>query len=263
MAILAGKPLVGRNAAMAIDENDMTGQNNEWKAKRDAAVVDATVFGDRFSYDLAGIQKASIEFKGFYGPGTTGYNAAVNQKFGQDSDVLLAVAPQGWLPNGDLIMQPSVITKYDLDTKLKGAVDVDMTAMARGAVDNGYQMFSPLVFMSTTGGVSGVYTSTPLINPASTSAGCAAQLHVFSVAGTTPSLAVKAQGSPDGTTWTDLTGMGFAAATGSSVALGGAQRIILGNGNVIPAQIRFLATVTGTGGLFAALVGFSRNVVYS
>jgi hypothetical protein len=241
---------------MAIDEYDITGQNMEYKSKRDAAVIDATVFGDRFSYDLAGIQKASIEYKGFYGPGDVGYNQVINRKFGQDSDVLLAVAPQGWGLMNDLTMQPSVITKYDADTKLKGAVDVDINAMARGAVDDGYQLFSPTVFLTTGSAInSGILDQT--LTTGATTAGCAAQLHVFTMTAAT-TLAVVIQGSPDGTTWTNLTGMTF-----STLSAPGKQRLILGVGNSIPQQIRAQATVTGTGGIVGALLGFSRNTVYA
>jgi hypothetical protein len=241
---------------MAIDEFDVTGQNMEYKAKRDAAVIDATVFGDRFSYDLAGIQKASIEYKGFYGSGDAGYNQVVNRKFGQDSDVLMAVAPQGWGPMYDLTMQPSVITKYDIDTKLKGAVDVDINAMARGAVDDGFQLFAPTVPLTTANSpITSLILDDTLITGATT-AGCAVQLHVFSVSGTSASLSMVVQDSPDGTTWTPrLTLNAFTAP--------GKQRMTLGIGNTINQQVRAIATVTGTNAVFWPLLGFARNVVYA
>ena len=250
------RPIVGRNGAMAIDQFDISTANHEFKAKRDAATIDATTFGQRFSYDLAGIQKASIEWKGFYIPGANNYDQVINQRFGQDSDVLAALAPAGWPLFGPVILQPSVITKYDLDAKLKGAVECDVLAMARGAVDDGSILLSPNVPLLT-----GTNTSTDPNNPnpgGATTSGFAAQLHVITMAGTSPSLAVKLQGSPDGTTWTDLTGGGFTTATTLT-----AQRITQGIGFSVPAYIRANWTVTGTGGAFTALCGFSRNVTYS
>jgi hypothetical protein len=256
MPVLAQKPLVGREAAMVIDEYDVTGQNMEYKSKRDAAVIDATVFGERFSYDLAGIQKASIEYKGFYGPGDSGYNQAINRKFGQDSDVLLGVAPQGWGILNDFTMQPSVITKYDIDTKLKGAVDVDINAMARGAVDDGYLLFAPTVFL-TTGSTINSNVLDQSLTTGATAAGCAAQLHVITMTAAT-TLAVAIQGSPDGSTWTTLTNMTF-----STFSVQGKQRLTLGVGNAVPQMIRGQATVTGTGGVASVALGWARNVVYA
>jgi hypothetical protein len=254
-----------------IDEYDVTGQNNEWKAKRDAAAIDVTVFGDRFSYDLAGIQKASIEYKGFYGPGQLGYHQALNRKFGQDSDVLLAVAPQGWGSMLDVIIQPSVLTKYDLDVKLKGAVDTDVTAMARGAVDNGYQFFHPLQLLTTTGGSGGVYTS-PILNDTlttgATAAGAALQVHAVSVTGSAPSALVEWQSSPDGSTWTDVvltnlsTGTSYSSGVPAFTAVG-KGRWVLPKGNNLDQQLRSKITVTGSGSIFQIGVFGSRNVVYS
>lgn len=246
---------VGRNVAVAFDQYDMSGNGNELKAKRDAATIDATVFGDRFSYDLAGIQKASIELKGFYTPGYNNIDGIVNQRFGQDSDVLAAYGALGWPLGGPMVMQPSVITKYDIDAKLKGAVTIDCTMMARGYVDDGYILLSPNQFTTATG-TSTALDNTP--NGGATVAGANAQLHVFSVTGTTPSLTMKLQGSPDGTTWTDIPGMLFSAATTAS-----AQRLVLPKQQTIPAQVRANWTISGTTPSFLALLGFARGVVYS
>jgi len=116
-------PLVGRNVAVAVDGYDFTGNGNEIKLKRDAAKIDATVFGQHFSYDLAGIQKASLELKGFYSYGYSQIDQIINQRFGQTNDVNVLVAPAGYPVLGPAILMPSVITKYDLDAKLKGAID--------------------------------------------------------------------------------------------------------------------------------------------
>lgn len=260
MPTLHQRPLNGRNCALALDQFDVTAQNNTWDIKRDAAAIDVSVFSDVVSDDLAGIQKCTIDYKGFYGSGESGYNQAINTRFGQNSNVYLAIAPGGWLPLGDVTLQPSVILKSDKSAKLKGAVDANISAMARGHSDDGFILFSPNVPMLTTGGVSGVYTSDVLnqTDVGATVYGCSAQLHVFAAAGTTPSLAVKVQASPDGTTWTDIPGMTFVPATAPGV-----QRLDVLIGNNIDMQIRALATVTGTGAAFNAFVGWARGINYN
>lgn len=247
------KAYVGRNVAICVDQYDVSGHGNEIKAKRDAAVIDATGFGDRFEYGLAGIQQASIELKGHYTPGYTGMDGILNQRFGQDSDVLVAYAALGWNPLNPLVMQPSVITKYDVDAKLKGAVEIDSTYTARGAVDDGYLLVSPTTFL-TVSGSSSVLDDT--LTTGATLGGCAAQLHVLSASGTTPSLTMTISSSPDGTTWTPL--LAFTAMTKP-----GSQRLVLPVGNNIDQQIKATWTISGTTPKFSAVVGFSRTVVFS
>lgn len=247
------KAFVGRNVAIVCDQYDISGHGNELKAKRDAAVIDATGFGDHFEYGLAGIQKSSIELKGHYTPGYAGMDGIINQRFGQDSDVLVAYAPLGWGVSNPLVMQPSVITKYDIDAKLKGAVELDATWTARGAVDDGYQLQTPNTIMTATG-TSAVLNDTTTTG--ATTGGAAAHLHVLAVSGTTPSLTMKIQSSPDGTTWTDL--FVFTAATTLN-----AQRLTIPIGNNVDQQIRANWTISGTTPKFQAVVGFSRTVVFS
>lgn len=250
------KAFVGRNVAIVCDQYDVSGNGNELKAKRDAAVIDATGFGDHFEYGLAGIQKSSIELKGHYAPGYNKIDGIINQRFGQDSDVLVGYAPLGWGASTALnpfVMQPSVITKYDIDAKLKGAVELDATWTARGAVDDGFLLQSPNTLITATG------TGTILddtANTGPTTGGAAAQLHVLAVSGTTPSLTMKIQSSPDGTTWTDL--FTFTAATKAT-----SQRMTLAIGNTVDQQIRANWTVSGTTPKFNVVLGFSRTVVFA
>jgi len=251
---------VGRNVNFGIDQFDLTGQGNELKAKRDSAVIDATGFGSRFENTLSGVQKASIEAKGHYAPGQT-LDGVINQRFGQDSDVLAWYAPMGYsllTPQGTpspLVMQPSVITKYDLDAKLKGGVEIDMTMMARGYVDDGYVYQTPNVFTTVTGNTPTAIDNTLL--GGATAAGGNAQLHVIGTpTGTTPAVTAKIQHSTDGSTWADL--ITFTAATTAT-----SQRIVLPKQTVVNAFTRGLWTVTGTTPSFTMLLGFARGVVYS
>jgi hypothetical protein len=246
---------VGRNASFALDGYELTVQLNEVKHKADAATIDATGFGQRVSNDLAGIQKASLEGKGFYAPGTV-FDDVVKQRFGQDSDVIAAYGQLGWGVGNPIVMQPSVLTKYDIDIKAKGDVAVDMTMMARGYIDRGFVMVSPNVYTTTTG-VSPVIDNT--LTTGATAAGGSAQIHVFdtSLSGATPSITAVVQHSPDGTTWTPL--ITFTAATLQNTV----QRIVLPKQTVVQPQVRVSYTVTGTTPSFLVLVGWARGIVYS
>jgi hypothetical protein len=240
----------GRVTAVTMDEFDITGLYHEYKFKRDAALIDVTPFGNRVSTYLAGIQKSNIELKGFY---EKGHDLTVHQRFGQDQDVNVSLAPAGYGLMKPLIMMPTVIVKYDLSTKIKDAVMTDTEFALRGFVDDGFQLTSPLSILTATG------TGSDLDNGAlagATTGGCSAQLHVWSVSGTTPSLTMKIQDSADGTTWADLL-------TFNAVTVPGVQRIVLDTGNTVRQHVRANWTITGTGTQFRALTGFARGVVYS
>lgn len=243
---------VGRNVAWGVDAFDLTAQGNELKHKRDSASIDATGFGARFSYDLSGIQKASLEVKGHYAPGAVLDSTIVN-RFGQDSDVYAWYAPLNTGVGKPIVMQPSVITKYDVDAKLKSGVEFDMTLDARGRVDDGLIYLSPQAFTTVTG-MSAVVDNTN--TGGATAAGGAAQLHVWSAAGTTPSMTMKIQHSPDGTTWTDL--ITFAAATAPGV-----QQFVLPVQTQVQAQTRASWTISGTTPSFVALLGFARGIAFA
>lgn len=87
---------------------------------------------------------------------------------------------------------------------------------------------------------------------ASTSFGAQAYLHVFGVTGT--SVTVKLQDSADNSSFADITGAVFIAATGP-----GAQRLALTAGSTVRRYVRAVTTGTFTNAQFA--VNFIRNAV--
>lgn len=103
----------------------------------------------------------------------------------------------------------------------------------------------------------GIRTDTGATNGASvdglaaTSFGAQAYLHVFGVTGT--SVTVKLQDSADNTTFADISGAAFLAATTA-----GAQRLALTAGSTVRRYVRAVTTGTFTNAQFA--VNFVRNV---
>lgn len=104
----------------------------------------------------------------------------------------------------------------------------------------------------------GTRTDTTATNGASLDGGAATNfgaqiyLHVFSVTGT--SVSVKLQDSADNTTFADLSGAAFLAATAA-----GAQRIALATNATVRRYVRAVTTGTFTNAQFA--VNFVRNTV--
>ncbi len=246
----------GRNTAFAVEQYDLSNNFNEYKFKRDANLIDATGFGQRFSYDLAGVQKSLIDLKGFYTPGQGNIDNVMHVRFGQDPDVNIALAPQGWTALNPVLLLPTVIIKYDLHTKLKDAVMLDAEFATRGAVDNGFILSDPRVLTSGTSWTSSVLDQS-LLFPSGTTAGATGQLHVMSVAGTTPSLSVKIQHcATSGGTYTDLF-------TFNAYTAAGCQRMTVDPGTTIQPFIKATATISGTTPVFGFMLGFARGVAYT
>lgn len=245
----------GRTTAFVMDGFDLSNNYNEYKFKRDANLIDATGFGQRFSYGLAGVQKCTLEMKGFYTPGLGNIDFLSHQRFGQDSDVLVGLAPYGYTVLNPAVIMPTVITKYDMDAKNKDAVMLDMEFAARGAVDDGFILSDPRTLITATGASSVLdYTAT---TGATTAAGCSAQLHVLSVSGTTPSITGKIQHSATvGGTYADLITFNAQTAVGS-------QRQVIDAGTTIQPCIKFSYTVSGTTPILGVFVAFARGVAYT
>lgn len=245
----------GRVTAITMDQYDITGYYNEYKFKRDSALIDVTPFGNRFSVELSGFQKGSLELKGMY---NSTHDTTVHQRFGQDTDVLLALGPTGYRPMAPCVLIPSTVTKYDISAKAKDAVMLDSEFALRGAVDDGVMLFSPKTLLSSATGASASYDNGTLGGASgATTAGMAAQLHVWALTGTTPTLVVKIQDSANDSTWTDI-----ATFSTADVPTGSVDREVLDDGNTIRRYVRAFYTLTG-GGTARALVGFARSVTYS
>lgn len=84
----------------------------------------------------------------------------------------------------------------------------------------------------------GTYASGPIANPGATS-NVVALVHVSAVSGTTKTLDVAIQTSPDNTTWTSVTGGSIAqmSAVGNSIC----------NAYIADQYVQVLATVAGSG----------------
>ncbi len=244
---------VGRNLRWGLDQFELSGQGNDLSHSRDSQEVDGTGFGSRFEYGLSGLQKSNIEVKGQWAEDQK-FGQIINQRFGQDADALAWYAPKGIAALNPLVMQPSAITSYKFDAKHTGGETFDIKLAARGYCDDGFIFVSPGAFL-TTSGIGTVRDNTPL--GGATAAGGNAQIHILSTpTGTTPSLTMKLQHSPDNITFTDL-------CTFNVITTQTAQRIVLPSQTTIQAYVRANWTISGTTPSFECLVGFARGIVYS
>lgn len=213
-------------------------------------VIDVTAINKAAMERIGGLRDGGIDYSAFWNP-TNGV--------GQPASAHGVLSP---LPTTDVLMT------YVRGATLGGPVacciakqlNYDGTRGNDGAMNfagsmqgNGYGL------EWCVGLTAGQRTDTTAINGsavdyagAATAFGLQGYLHVFAVTGT--SVTVKLQDSPDGTTWTDVVGGAFTAATGIT-----SQRIATAGGQTVQPHLRAVSSGTFTSAVFAVAV--NRNEV--
>jgi hypothetical protein len=237
-------------AHWGIEQFLFSAQGNDIEHGRKADKIDGSGFGTRVRNNLPGLQDGTLKIKGLAAMEKGALNYYTNQWFGRTSAVNAWYATQGLTALSPITMQPSSIIDASISAKLKDAVDFSLELDARGAYNDGIILLGPDVLLTTASGTGSVDNNTNF--GGSTTFGAAAQLHIWAIdGGTSPSVQVTIQHSPDGTTWTSL--ITFASATTV-----GSQRLTVPSGTTINAQVRAQWTVTGSPTDVQVLCGFAR-----
>lgn len=242
----------GYQAQWGLEQYLFGAQGNDISHSRKADKVDGSGFGTRVRNSLPGMQEGSLKIKGLAAMEKGALGWQLNQWFGRRSPVNAWYALEGLEPLSPITMQPSSIIDSSISAKLKDAVDFDLELDARGAYNDGIILLSPAHPLTGSSGTGSLDDNT--LYGGATTTGGAAQLHVWALdGGTTPSVSVTIQHSPDGTTWTTLTTFTTASAIGS-------QRITLPSTTTINAKVQAIWTLTGAPTGVQVLLGFARGV---
>lgn len=242
----------GFKAQWGIEQYLFGAQGNDISHSRKADEIDGSGFGTRVKNNLPGMQEAKLSIKGLAAMEKGAITSILNQWHGRKTQILAWYALQGLTAGSPITMQPSSLVDNSVSAKLKDAVDFSVELSARGAYDDGTIMLSPGTLLTGSSGT-GPLDDNTLYGGATTTGG-AAQLHVWALdGGTTPSVTVKIQHSPDGTTWTDL--VVFAAKTAP-----GAQRVTLPSTTTVNAKLQATWTTTGTPTGVQVLCAFARGI---
>lgn len=233
-------------------------QTKDHDHDRDAADIDGSAWGNRFENMLTGQSKASNKVNGLASgaPGQVsnvikpwvGKTIALKQWHAHETLNLLSPITFG----------PVSFKKYSESGKFKEAVTFNTELNYRGDVDDGFILVTPKTtnVLTTTGNGSDLDNGAAL---GATTFGANAQLHMYDLAGgTTPSVTVVIQHSPDGTTWTTLGS--FVACTNLTAATTFVQRITIGSTVTVNQHVRAQWTTSGTPTGVQAMVLFARNV---
>lgn len=242
----------GYQAQWGIEEHVFSAQGNDIEHGRKADKIDGSGFGTRVRNSLPGLQDGTLKIKGLAAMSKGSLNWQINQWFGRVSPVNAWYAMQGLDALSPITLQPSSIIDASISAKLKDAVDFSLELDARGAYDDGFILLSPKTLLTGASGTGSQDINT--LFGGTTTTGGVGQLHVLAIdGGTSPSVTVKIQHSPDGTTWTDLV-------TFSSRTAVGAQRVTLPSTTTINPFVQSTWTTTGTPTDVQVLCAYARGV---
>ena len=179
---------------------------------------------------IEGDAQAKVTAKGFYDL----VNDAALMANIRDGGSVLTYGPQGLVAVGDPARLVWVhATSIAESSPVGGAVLVSAAFTGDAAVGLGWALH-PLATDS------GTTTGATRTDPAATTTGWQAHLHVTAVSGAPTSWTVKLQDSADGTTWADVAGAAFSATT-----IPAAQRLVSAAGATLRQFVRYVATVVG------------------
>lgn len=242
----------GYKAQWGIEQFVWSARANDIEHSLKADKVDGSTFGTRVRNSLPGLQDGSLKVKGVAALERGEINYWIGQWFGRKSPVNAWYCLEGLAALQPITMQPSSIIDASRSAKLKDANDFSLELDARGAYNDGFILLSPQTLLTGSSGTGPVDDNTS--TGGATTTGGAAQLHVIAIdGGTTPSVTVTIQHSPDGTTWTNL--MSFTAMS----ALG-SQRIVLPSTTQVNAKVQATWTISGSPTDVQVLLGFARGV---
>jgi hypothetical protein len=225
------------------------GNDLEFSLKSDKIPADG--FGQPVKNTLPGMAEASLKAKGMAAMEKGASTWQMRQWQGRKSPVNTWWAMQGGLQLlQPMSFMPASVNDTSTTAKLKDPVDASYEFDARGAYYDGTILLSPWNLLVGASGSGSVDLNT-LYGGATTSGG-AGVLHVWAYdGGTTPSVTVTIQHSPDGTTYTNL--VSFAAQTTL-----GSQLIKVPSGITINPYVQAIWTTSGTPTDVQVLCGFAR-----
>ena len=233
----------GKSTAVYLGAVDLSGFLNNVDLSGDADPADTTTFGSTWKDALIGVIGGSVGFSGFYDADNTLADTLAALTPG-----VLTYCPGGAAAIGDRARLVSAYTvTYQESVPVGGVVAISGSFSADGTVGFGDVLHVLGEDTNTTTGSSRDDT-------AETDTGWIAHLHVTAVDG--GSWVVKLQDSDNDSTWADVTGGAFTAATAET-----AERLTSAAGATLRQYVRYVATRTGgsAGDGITFMLAYSRQ----
>ena len=242
----------GWHARWGVEQNLYAAQGNDLEFNYKSEKIPADGFGQPVKNTLSGMAEVSLKAKGMAAMEKGASTWQLRQYQGRNSAVNV-----WWAMQGDLNLlqplefMPASVNDTSTTAKLKDPVDASYEFDGRGAYYNGTILLSPQNLLTGSSGSGSVDLNTNY--GGATVSGGAALLSVWAFdGGTTPSVTVTIQHSPDGTTYTNLMSP---FAPQSTL---GSQLVKVPSGITINPYMQAIWTASGTPTDVQVLCGFAR-----
>jgi hypothetical protein len=229
----------GKNLVVLINALVMSAFFNSADFSRTCDTAEDTSFGDSFKSYKSGLHDGTISLSGMWDPAAGATDATLHGLLGVDT-TLVSILCEGATVGTRAKICKSSMASYDISTPVGDVVTAAAEFPACGGVWGGDVLLAGTA-VTTTG------TGTSVDNAVQTTEGWVANLHVTAISGT-PTVTFKLADSADDSSWADVTGGGFTAATAI-----GAQQITSLTGTV-RRYARAAWTVTGSTSMTAYII---------
>jgi hypothetical protein len=234
----------GRNTDVLVAEYDLTAFFNQAGARKSVQAIETTMFGDAAETYIAGKMAGAFSLAGGWdSTALLGSDPALDAVMASAVNKPVSIYPAGDAVGNRVTLGQAIETDYAQDSDVNGMVTAAGTFLVSSPVLGGYSLHALGSETTDTNDVA-------VDAVASSTLGGIGHLHVSAVSGTTPSMVVRIQDSPDGSTgWADiLTFTAATAVTSEHVKITGA----------VDRWLRAIWTMTGTSPDFTFAVGFGR-----
>lgn len=198
-----------KNAAVLVDQYELTSLFTKIRPSNVREMHDVTVLGASSRSFQPGLRQGEIDAEGLFN--TISDTPNLDTLFGEPGTQRLISA----FPEGYALGKPAYLLYADQSNFQIGSEVGDIIrnsakfVAAEDGVDRGVSLH-PLTAETGTG------NGTSVDNSAASTGGWVAFLHVTAIAGAAPSVVVKIQVSTDNSSWGDLSGASFTAATAAT-----------------------------------------------
>lgn len=239
----------GVQSRLYMNDRHLSGKVSGFSASFEANLAETTTLLAGGTQVIPGLVEGSISVDGRFDSEPGGGDTSLFTDFrnaSQTDDGVLMTAP----PAGLTVGYPAFILRgdaagFEVESQVDDAVSMSYEAQADNGVDWGVLLSDGSAVTTTTNGAS-------VNNLASSANGGVAALHVDAVSGTTPTMTVTIEHSPDNSAWATLAT--FTAATAET-----SEFITVAAGTTVDQYVRAVATVGGTTPSFSYLVSFARR----
>lgn len=247
----------GFKAQWGLNGYVFTKQTNDLDQTVKADKIDGSAWGTRFKNDLPGMQEGTTKITGLH-TGTRGQVGDIMSGLvGQSAPVYAWNALQTLNVLAPITFQPVSVMEYSPKATEKDAVKFTTELSARGDMNTGFILVSPksTTQLITTGTGS---DDDSTLTTGATAFGGVIQMHVYDISGgTSPTMTMIVQHSPDGTTWSTLAS--FVVATPGTSGTTYVQRVKIPSTTTVNAHVRASWTTTGSPTSVQALVMYDRG----